>query len=102
MGKYLGELGKMGNFPRVRADGDNLEIELEAGLVIVSHVGDPILVQTVERLWSERESVAEGIARLTDLLAGEGGHLVDDCVIPLLRGLPQRAVDAVPVPFGDR
>ncbi|CAH1672831.1 hypothetical protein [Chelatococcus asaccharovorans] len=102
MVKYWGKLGKMENFPRIRADGDNLEIELEAGLVIVSHVGDPILVQAVERVWSERESVAEGIARLTDLLAGDEGHLVDDCVIPLLRGLPQHAVDAVPVPSGER
>ena len=92
----------MGIFPRVRADGDNLEIELEAGLVIVSHVGDPILAQAFERVWSERSSIAEGIARLTDLLASDGGHRVDDCVIPLLRGLPQRAVDAVPVSFGDR
>ncbi|MBX3539600.1 MAG: hypothetical protein KF735_18310 [Chelatococcus sp.] len=92
----------MGNYPRVRADGDSLEIELEAGLTIVSHIGDPVLVQTIERLWSTPESVAERIAHLTDLLARDGGHMVDDCVLPLLRGLPQNADNVAAVPFGER
>ncbi|CAH1661301.1 conserved hypothetical protein [Hyphomicrobiales bacterium] len=91
----------MGNYPRVRADGDSLEIELEAGLTIVSHVGDPILVQTIEHMWSTRESVEDAIANLTDLLARDGGHMVDDCVLPLLRGVPQPADAVATVPFGD-
>lgn len=91
----------MGDYPRIRADGVNLEIELEAGLTIVSYVGDPILVQDVERLWTERDSVAGAIERLSKLLEQDGGNKVDDCVIPLLRGLRQRIDTVVPAPLGE-
>ncbi|MBS7699085.1 hypothetical protein [Chelatococcus sp. YT9] len=93
----------MRKYPRVHADGESLEIELEASLTVVSHVGDPILVQSIAHVWSTCDTVEDAIAHVSDLLARDGHRIVDDCVLPLLRGLPQQHLErAATVPFDDR
>ncbi|MBS7701465.1 hypothetical protein [Chelatococcus sp. YT9] len=54
----------MGDYPDVRADGANIEIELEQGLKLAAYVGDPALAALLEELWSVKGSLGVRIALL--------------------------------------
>ncbi|CAH1665143.1 MULTISPECIES: hypothetical protein [unclassified Chelatococcus] len=83
----------MGDFPLVRAEGANIEIELEKGLRLVAYIGDPDVAMRLAELWSLKDSMAVRIARLEARLRELGpldcGH---DDVRPLLASL-RRQID---------
>ncbi|CAH1664324.1 hypothetical protein [Chelatococcus sp. HY11] len=83
----------MGDFPLVRAEGANIEIELEMGLRLVAYVGDPNVAMRLAELWSLKDSAAVQIARvearLRDIDPFDCG---DDDVRPLLASL-RRQID---------
>ncbi|CAH1664247.1 hypothetical protein [Chelatococcus sp. HY11] len=78
----------MGDYPNVRANGAQIEIELERGFKLSAYVGDSNVAALLEELWSVKDSLAVRIALLEKHLreidprtSVDGGH------IELLRGL---------------
>ncbi|MBS7700495.1 MULTISPECIES: hypothetical protein [unclassified Chelatococcus] len=83
----------MGDYPDVRADGANIEIELEKGFKITAYVGDPGIATLLEDLWSLRDCTAVRIAKIQrDLKKIGPGPLRDRELQDLLAGL-RRQID---------